>query len=87
MALSGKAITSCLQEKSRKFNKNNFVFDTEWDLVIIDEAHEGTQTELGDAVIENLRKDGTKLLLLSGTPYNIMNGFDENMYSWTYVDG
>lgn len=69
-----------------KFNKNNFVFDTEWDLVIIDEAHEGTQTELGDAVIENLRKDGTKLLLLSGTPYNIMNGFDENMYSWTYVD-
>ncbi|NDO18065.1 DEAD/DEAH box helicase [Lachnospiraceae bacterium MD329] len=69
-----------------KFNKNNFIFDTKWDLVIIDEAHEGTQTELGDAVIANLRKDGTKLLLLSGTPYNIMEGFDDNIYSWTYVD-
>lgn len=69
-----------------KFNKNNFIFDTTWDLVIVDEAHEGTQTELGDAVIENLRKEGTKLLLLSGTPYNIIDGFDENIYSWTYVD-
>lgn len=69
-----------------KFNKNNFVFDTVWDLVIVDEAHEGTQTPLGDSVIKALRKDGTKLLLLSGTPYNIINGFDKNIYSWTYVD-
>jgi len=23
---------------------------------------------------------------LSGTPYNIIDGFDENIYSWTYVD-
>ncbi len=69
-----------------KFNKNNFVFDTAWDLVIVDEAHEGTQTPLGDSVIKALRKDGTKLLLLSGTPYNIIDGFDKNIYSWTYVD-
>lgn len=69
-----------------KFNKNNFIFDTTWDLVIVDEAHEGTQTPLGDSVIKALRKEGTKLLLLSGTPYNIIDGFDENMYSWTYVD-
>lgn len=69
-----------------KFNKNNFIFDTIWDLVIIDEAHEGTQTPLGDSVIKALRKEGTKLLLLSGTPYNIIDGFDKNIYSWTYVD-
>ena len=30
-----------------KFNKNNAVFDLDWDLIINDEAHEGTQTELG----------------------------------------
>ena len=30
-----------------KFNKNNAVFALDWDLIIIDEAHEGTQTELG----------------------------------------
>ena len=29
------------------FDKNNEVFATDWDLIIVDEAHEGTQTELG----------------------------------------
>lgn len=74
------------QRVGGKYNKNNFIFDLKWDLIIIDEAHEGTQTELGDAVIKELRKKGTKVLMLSGTPYNIINGFDENVYTWTYVD-
>ena len=69
-----------------KYNKNNAVFDIDWDLLIIDEAHEGTTTDLGGAVIEAIRKEGTKVLSLSGTPYNIMDGFDENVFSWTYVD-
>lgn len=69
-----------------KYNKNNAVFDMDWDLLIIDEAHEGTSTDLGDAVIKTLRKPGTKVLLLSDTPYNIMSEFDENKYTWTYVD-
>lgn len=69
-----------------KYNKNNAVFDMDWDLLIIDEAHEGTLTDLGDAVIKTLRKPNTKVLLLSGTPYNIMSEFDENKYTWTYVD-
>ena len=69
-----------------KYNKNNAVFDIDWDLVIVDEAHEGTQTDLGDAVIKELLHDNTKLLLLSGTPYNIISGFEENKYTWTYVD-
>lgn len=69
-----------------KYNKNNAVFDIDWDLLIVDEAHEGTTTDLGDAVIKALRKQNTKVLLLSGTPYNIMSEFDENKYTWTYVD-
>lgn len=69
-----------------KYDKNNAVFDMDWDLLVIDEAHEGTCTDLGDAVIKCLRKPATKVLLLSGTPYNIMSGFDENKYTWTYVD-
>lgn len=69
-----------------KFNKNNAVFDIEWDLLIIDEAHEGTSTSLGDAVIKAVRKSKTKVLMLSGTPYNIMDEFDDNKYTWTYVD-
>lgn len=69
-----------------KYNKNNAVFDIDWDLLIVDEAHEGTLTELGDAVISALHRERTRVLFLSGTPYNIMSGFEENQYTWTYVD-
>ena len=68
------------------FNKNNAVFDMDWDLIIIDEAHEGTQTFLGDNVIKTIRKDKTKVLALSGTPFNILDQYDENaVYTWDYV--
>lgn len=68
------------------FNKNNAVFDVDWDLIVIDEAHEGTQTELGDNVIKNLRKESTKVLALSGTPFNLLNQYnEENVYTWDYV--
>lgn len=69
-----------------KFNKNNRVYDLHWDLVIIDEAHEGTATELGDSVISTLLKKGTKCLRLSGTPYNFVQAYEENKYTWSYVD-
>jgi hypothetical protein len=70
-----------------KYNKNNAVFNMDWDLLIIDEAHEGTATDLGDAVIKTIRKPSTKVLSLSGTPYNIMGEYnDDNKYTWTYVD-
>lgn len=68
------------------FNKNNAVFNLDWDLIIIDEAHEGTQTELGDNVVKLLRKSNTKLLALSGTPFNLLSQYDEDhVYTWDYV--
>lgn len=68
------------------FNKNNAVFDLDWDLIVIDEAHEGTQTELGDTVIKKLKKKDTKVLALSGTPFNLLSQFgDDNVYTWDYV--
>ena len=72
-----------------KFNKNDVVFTLDWDFVIVDEAHEGTTTALGDDVIKNLVKESseyeTKFLALSGTPFNILNDYDENIYTWDYV--
>lgn len=53
------------KEVGGKFDKNNEVFSTTWDLVIVDEAHEGTQTELGKAVLEQLIGKKTKTLRLS----------------------
>ena len=68
------------------FDKNNEVFATPWDLIIVDEAHEGTQTELGKAVMAELVKADTKVLRLSGTPFNLLDDFKENeIYTWDYV--
>ena len=70
------------------FDKNNEIFDTQWDLVIIDEAHEGTQTELGKNVQIQLVKDKTKLLNLSGTPFNLLETEEyneDNTFTWDYV--
>lgn len=69
-----------------KFDKNNEIFSTSWDLLIVDEAHEGTQTELGQSVIHELVKDDTKVLSLSGTPFNLFDEYKENeVYTWDYV--
>lgn len=60
--------------------------DVDWDLIIIDEAHEGTQTELSDTVMRGLVKEHTKILELSGTPFNLLDQFgDEQVYTWDYV--
>ncbi len=69
-----------------KFDKNNEIFSTSWDLLIVDEAHEGTQTELEQSVIHELVKDDTKVLSLSGTPFNLFDEYKENeVYTWDYV--
>lgn len=72
-----------------KFEKNNTIFNTIWDLVIIDEAHEGTKTSIGDETIKAIIKEElqkTKLLALSGTPFNIMDEYDDDsIYTWDYI--
>ena len=69
-----------------KFAKNETVFAIDWDLIIIDEAHEGTQTELGKNVLSACRKPHTRILHLSGTPFNLMDDFkEEEIYTWDYV--
>lgn len=74
-----------------KYEKNRAVFDMDWDIIIYDEAHEGTQTELGIEVQKKLEetkqgKTPKKVLQLSGTPYNLLNQYeDDNVYSWDYV--
>ncbi|RZL69403.1 MAG: DEAD/DEAH box helicase [Pedobacter sp.] len=68
------------------FGKNDEIFGTLWDFIIIDEAHEGTQTELGGNVLEGLKKGNTKILNLSGTPFNLLNNYKEDeIYTWDYV--
>lgn len=68
-------------------NANLAVFaDVDWDLVIVDEAHEGTQTWLSDQIMQQIIKPNTKVLKLSGTPFNLLDQFDsDQVYTWDYT--
>ena len=69
-----------------KFGKNDEVFVNSWDFVIIDEAHEGTKTELGNNIKEWLTLNNPKVLELSGTPFNLLEDYNEKeIYTWDYV--
>ena len=69
---------------SGRYKKNDDVYGAEWDLLIVDEAHEGTQTDLGSDVLDRIK--AKHRLALSGTPYNIERDFPpENVYTWDYV--
>ena len=63
------------------------ILKTDWDLIIIDEAHEGTLTSLGQGVIQDfLKKEKTKMLYLSGTPFNLYEDFNgDEIYTWDYI--
>jgi hypothetical protein len=69
-----------------KFDKNNELFSAKWNFVIVDEAHEGTKTELGQNVLKELFKEDTKVLQLSGTPFNLFDDYsEEEIFTWDYV--
>ena len=68
------------------FDKNDDIFNTPWDFIIVDEAHEGTQTDLGKNVLKALKSANTKILHLSGTPFNLLDDYKEDeIYTWDYV--
>lgn len=68
-------------------DKLRWVADLEWDLLIIDEAHEGVDTGRTDAAFNNIKRKHT--LHLSGTPFKALasNKFsDDAIFNWTYLD-
>ena len=50
-----------------EYNKLKWVADLDWDLVIIDEAHEAVDTRKSDFAFTNIHRKWT--LHLSGTPF------------------
>ncbi|RUS50862.1 hypothetical protein QI30_19020, partial [Kurthia sp. 3B1D] len=64
---------------------NDLIFETKWDCVIVDEAHEGNKTPLAKAVHKNLERSFT--LELSGTPFNLFEDYEDeaDIYTWDYV--
>ncbi len=72
--------------QQKGIDKNDNIFAAHWDLLIVDEAHEGIMSRLGRDVIGELQKRRTlRTLYLSGTPYNIQQLFDNTeVYHWDY---
>lgn len=69
--------------------KNQWIFDIPggWDLLIIDESHEGVQTSKTADVMKNLNVDFT--LHLSGTPFKAIAGgkfTNDQIFNWSYSD-
>ena len=70
-----------------KYNKLSEVANMNWDVLIIDEAHEGVDTYKTDVAFEHIKRKFT--LHLSGTPFKALSNskFPDNaIYNWTYAD-
>jgi len=67
--------------------KNKWIFETNWDLMIVDESHEGAETRKALRVFDNVKRDFT--LHLSGTPFRALASKEfreEQIYNWSYPD-
>lgn len=69
------------------YDKLKWIADTNWDLLVIDEAHEGVDTYKTDKAFDRIKRKYT--LHLSGTPFKALaNGkfATEQIYNWSYAD-
>ena len=69
------------------YDKLGEVAKQQWDLLVIDEAHEGVDTYKTDVAFDQINRKFT--LHLSGTPFKALanNKFSEDaIYNWTYAD-
>lgn len=69
------------------YDKLSWVAELDWDLLIVDEAHEGVDTERTDKAFDKIKRRFT--LHLSGTPFKaIADGYfnDNQIFNWTYID-
>ncbi|MDY4630020.1 MAG: Eco57I restriction-modification methylase domain-containing protein [Prevotella sp.] len=62
------------------------IMQYDWDFVMVDEAHEGIEAAAGVRVMDKLKKENTRILSLSGTPFNLLDKYEEGeIYTWDYV--
>lgn len=73
--------------KEKHYDKlKSAIMKYDWDFVMVDEAHEGIEAAAGIRVMEKLKKENTRILSLSGTPFNLLDKYDEGeIYTWDYV--
>lgn len=70
-----------------KYDKLREVAKLTWDLLVVDEAHEGVDTFKTDVAFDQIQRANT--LYLSGTPFKALSNEkfgSGNIYNWTYAD-
>lgn len=70
-----------------RYEKLDWVTGLDWDVLVIDEAHEGIDTKKTDRAFSQIKRKFT--LHLSGTPFKALanNKFhEEQIFNWSYVD-
>ncbi|WP_432480933.1 Eco57I restriction-modification methylase domain-containing protein [Moraxella sp. ZY200743] len=68
-------------------DKLKWVKELEWDLLVINEAHEGVDTLKTNVAFEQISRDFT--LHLSGTPFKALADgkfTQDEIYNWSYID-
>lgn len=76
-----------LKELSNRRDEKGNRIGILWDILIIDEAHEGVDTYKSDVAFDNIDRNYT--LHLSGTPFKALanDKFPQDaIYNWTYAD-
>lgn len=73
--------------KERNFDPlKRAIMEYDWDFVMVDEAHEGIDAAAGVRVMNKLKKENTRILSLSGTPFNLLDKYEgSEIYTWDYV--
>lgn len=69
------------------YDKLHHISALEWDILVIDEAHEGVDTTKTDIAFDQITRSHT--LHLSGTPFRALASgkfTQDQIYNWTYTD-
>ena len=70
-----------------EYDKLQWIADLDWDVLIVDEAHEGVDTEKTDHAFDKIKRKFT--LYLSGTPFKALASsrfLDDQIFNWSYAD-
>ncbi len=69
------------------YDKLGYIAELDWDVLVVDEAHEGVDTYKTDFAFDKIKRNFT--LHLSGTPFKAIanDKFSQNaIFDWTYED-
>ncbi|GAA2019649.1 DEAD/DEAH box helicase [Nocardioides kribbensis] len=69
------------------YAKLKHIAEMDWDLLVIDEAHEGVDTTKTDIAVDQIKR--THTLHLSGTPFKALASgrfSQDQIFNWTYED-